>query len=80
MSRVGVLQTDLGSELLAEVKQEAAELGLTASSYVRLLVKRRRFATWPFTARALGVSEKGGPKKATKARAKRSVMSGRRKP
>lgn len=69
---MGVLQADLGSELLEEVKREASALGLTASSYVRMLVKQRRVAA--------ALSEKGGSKKATKRRAKRSVITARRKP
>jgi len=56
MSRAGVLQTDLGPELLEEVKREAEGLGLTASSYVRMLVVRRRSTS-------LVLSEKGAPKK-----------------
>ena len=36
------MQTDLGPELLEEVKSEAHRLGLSASSYVRMLVIRRR--------------------------------------
>jgi len=56
MSRAGVLQTDLGPELLEEVKREAEGLGLTASSYVRMLVVRRRSTS-------LVLSEKGASKK-----------------
>jgi len=56
MSRAGVLQTDLGPELLEQVKREAEGLGLTASSYVRMLVVRRRSLS-------LALSEKGGSKK-----------------
>lgn len=71
MSRAGILQAHLGLQLLEEVKQEAASLGLSASSYVRLLVRRRP---------SIAVSEKGTSKKAAKARAKRTVLGARRKP
>jgi hypothetical protein len=68
MSRVGVLQTDLGPDLLEEVKREAEGLGLTASSYVRMLVKRRRFVVMP-------LSEKGGSKKGNSKRPKMTASS-----
>lgn len=64
MSRAGVLQTDLGPELLEEIKREAKGLGLTASGYVRLLVKQRP-----------ALSEKGGSKKAKPKREKRLSSS-----
>lgn len=78
MSRVGVLQTDLGPDLLEEVKREAEGLGLSASSYVRMLVKQR-------ATRSLGslidksplrsLSEKGGSKKGNSKRPKMTASS-----
>jgi hypothetical protein len=55
-----VLQTDLGPQLLEQVKREAGAAGLSASGYVRMLVKQR----------VLPVSEKGGSKKANPKRGK----------
>lgn len=71
MSRSGILQTDLGPELLEQVKREAQDAGLSASAFVRMVLKQRAAANGADT-----LSEKGGSKKAT-TRRRKTRASGR---
>jgi len=73
------LQTDLGPELLEEVKREADSVGLSASAWVRMLVKHYRvqakvIGNWPV------LSEKGAPKKRASTRRKMRASGTKRKP
>jgi len=80
MSRAGVLQTDLGPALLEEVKREAEGLGLSASSYVRMLVKQRTTRSRLMHVGPWSLSEKGESKKARSKRSKLTASSRERKP
>lgn len=70
------MQTDLGPALLEEVKREAEGLGLSASSYVRMLVKQRTTRSRSMQVGPWPLSEKGKAKKGNSKRPKMTA-SGR---